>query len=91
MAEIAVLGAEGAVSVLHRRELMSAPEPEKRYAELVEEYRTQLVNPYVAAERGLVDDVIEPRYTRPKLIRALRVLRTKRVAQPQRKHNNIPL
>ncbi len=91
MAEIAVMGAEGAVSVLHRRELMSAAEPEKRYAELVEQYKTHLVNPYVAAERGLVDDVIEPRYTRPKLIRALRVLRTKRVSQPRRKHNNIPL
>jgi propionyl-CoA carboxylase beta chain len=91
MAEIAVMGAEGAVSVLHRRELMASPEPEQRYTELVDEYRTQLVNPYVAAERGLIDDVIEPRYTRPKLIRALRLLRSKRARLPERKHGNVPL
>jgi len=90
-AEIAVMGPEGAVSVLHRREILGAPNPEQRYGELIEEYKTHFINPYAAAERGYIDDVIEPRRTRPKLIRALRVLRTKRVSMPKRKHGNIPL
>jgi propionyl-CoA carboxylase beta chain len=90
-AEIAVMGPEAAVSVLHRREILGSAEPEERYKELIEEYRTHFINPYAAAERGYIDDVIEPRQTRPKLIRALQMLRTKRVSQPRRKHGNIPL
>jgi propionyl-CoA carboxylase beta chain len=90
-AEIAVMGPEGAVSVLYRREIADSPDPEQRRQELIEEYRALFINPYSAAERGYIDDVIEPRQTRPKLIRALRMLRAKRLPLPQRKHGNIPL
>ncbi|HLC02427.1 MAG TPA: acyl-CoA carboxylase subunit beta [Anaerolineales bacterium] len=90
-AELAVMGPEGAVSIIFRKELAEAEEPEKRKAELVEEYREKFANPYVAASRGYLDDVIEPRYTRPRLINALEMLSNKRDANPAKKHGNIPL
>jgi propionyl-CoA carboxylase beta chain len=85
------MGAQGAVNVIHRREIAGSKDPEKRSQELIREYEEQFNNPYVAAERGFVDEVIEPRETRPRLIRALEMLRTKREAMPPRKHGNIPL
>lgn len=90
-AEIAVMGAAGAVNVIHRRELADAEDPEQKRAELVEDYEDRFNNPYVAAENGLVDNVIEPRETRPKLIAALDMLRNKRETLPPKKHGNIPL
>jgi propionyl-CoA carboxylase beta chain len=90
-AEIAVMGPEGAVSILYRRELAEAADPAAFRAERVAEFRETFANPYVAAARGFVDEVIEPRETRPKLIRALRALATKRDALPPKKHGNIPL
>ncbi|HLU53270.1 MAG TPA: acyl-CoA carboxylase subunit beta [Acidimicrobiia bacterium] len=90
-AEIAVMGAQGAVNVIFRRELKEAEDPEARRAELIADYEARFNNPYRAAELGLVDDVVEPRETRVKLIRALRMLRTKRKTLPQKKHGNIPL
>ncbi len=90
-AEIAVMGAEGAVNIIFRKELEAAADPEARRAELIAEYTEQFANPYAAAERGYVDDVIEPRRTRPVLIGALETARTKREARPARKHGNIPL
>jgi len=90
-AEIAVMGAQGAVNVIHRRALAAADDPEAARAELVAEYEQKFNNPYVAAENGLVDDVIEPRETRPRLIRALDMLRDKRETLPAKKHGNIPL
>ncbi|PWG74173.1 methylmalonyl-CoA carboxyltransferase, partial [Enterococcus hirae] len=77
-AEIAVMGAQGAVNVVFRRELKETADPESRRAELISDYETQFNNPYRAAELGLVDEVIEPRITRHKLIRALEMLRSKR-------------
>ena len=88
-AQIAVMGAQGAVNILHRRELASAPE--SRRAELVAEYEDTLSNPYIAAERGYVDSVIPPSYTRSYVARALRMLRDKRETLPPKKHGNIPL
>ncbi len=90
-AEIAVMGAQGAVNVIFRRELAAAEDPDARRAELIADYERQFNNPYRAAELGLVDEVIEPRQTRPKLIEALDMLRTKREVLPARKHGNIPL
>jgi propionyl-CoA carboxylase beta chain len=90
-AEIAVMGAAGAVNVIQRREISAAEDPETRRAELIADYEQRFNNPYLAAERGLVDDVIEPRETRPRLIRALEMLRTKRDTLPPKKHGNIPL
>jgi propionyl-CoA carboxylase beta chain len=90
-AEIAVMGPEGAVNIVYRRELQKAEDPEKLRREKVEEFRERFANPYIAAERGWVDAVIEPRDTRPKLIAALRMLETKRDALPPKKHGNIPL
>jgi propionyl-CoA carboxylase beta chain len=90
-AEVAVMGAEGAVNIVHRREIANAEDPEARRAKLLEEYKTHFANPYMAAERGLVDDVIVPHETRPKLIEALHMLSTKRQPGPRRKHGNIPL
>jgi len=89
-AEIAVMGAPGAVNIIHRRELASSDEPETRRAELIEDYEGKFNNPYVAAELGLVDEVIEPRETRVKLIRAMEMLRTKRETLPPKKHGNGP-
>jgi propionyl-CoA carboxylase beta chain len=90
-AEVAVMGPEGAVNIVFRNELEGASDPDVRREELVAEYREQFANPYVAAERGYVDDVIEPRRTRPVLIDALRTTLTKREPTPRRKHGNIPL
>jgi propionyl-CoA carboxylase beta chain len=90
-AEIAVMGAQGAVNIIHRRELADAADPDSRRTELIDEYEQQFSNPYVAAERGLVDEVIEPRETRHRLIQALEMLRTKRTSMPPKKHGNIPL
>jgi acetyl-CoA/propionyl-CoA carboxylase carboxyl transferase subunit len=90
-AEIAVMGPEGAVNVLYSDELEAAEDAEARREELVDEYREQFANPYTAADRGFVDDVIEPPETRRKLIEDLEMLRSKRTDQPDRKHGNIPL
>ena len=90
-AEIAVMGAEGATKIIHRREIAAADDPAKRETELVEEYRDMFANPYLAAERGLIDDVIIPSRTRPRLIRALQMLATKRESNPPKKHGSIPL
>jgi propionyl-CoA carboxylase beta chain len=90
-AEVAVMGPEGAVNIVFRKELEAAADPEARRAELIEEYRRQFANPYAAAERGYVDEVIEPRRTRPVLIDALETALTKRERRPPRKHGNIPL
>jgi propionyl-CoA carboxylase beta chain len=90
-AELAVMGPDGAVSIIFRRELAEAADPEKRKAELVAEYREKFANPYVAAARGYLDAVIEPRLTRPRLINGLEMLSNKRDANPAKKHGNIPL
>jgi propionyl-CoA carboxylase beta chain len=90
-AEIAVMGSESAVNVLYRRELASAADPEARRAELVAEFRDKFANPFVAASRGFVDEVIQPRTTRAKLIAALGSCDNKRDRNPARKHGNIPL
>ena len=90
-AEVAVMGPEGAVNIVFRKELEEAPDPEARRAELIADYKDQFANPYTAAERGYVDDVIEPRRTRPVLCNALETALTKREPRPPRKHGNIPL
>jgi acetyl-CoA carboxylase carboxyltransferase component len=90
-AEIAVMGVDAAVKIIFRKELADARDSAARLAELVEDYQNRFANPYVAAERGYVDDVIEPWETRPALIRALRLARGKRQSLPARKHGNIPL
>jgi methylmalonyl-CoA decarboxylase subunit alpha len=89
--EIAVMGAEAAANVIFRREIAAAPDPGQARAERVEHYRGELMHPYYAAERGLVDDVIDPRTTRDTLVRSLRALRGKRVVLPRRKHGNPPM
>jgi len=90
-AEIAVMGPEGAVNIIFRKELSQSKDVEKRRAELVSEYREKFANPYIAASRGYIDDVIEPRDTRPRLINALEMVANKRDANPAKKHGNIPL
>ena len=90
-AEIAVMGPQGAVSVIFKREIAQAANPAERTQELIDEYREQFANPYYAAERGYVDDVIEPQKTRSVLINALRMAQNKEVTRPVRKHGNIPL
>ncbi|WP_258951489.1 acyl-CoA carboxylase subunit beta [Lentzea californiensis] len=89
--EIAVMGAEGAVNVLFRKELTAAADPLTLRAELIAEYTEQLMHPYYAAERGLVDDVIDPAQTRAAIARGLEMLSTKRASTPARKHGNVPL
>jgi acetyl-CoA carboxylase carboxyltransferase component len=89
--EVAVMGADAAASIIFRKEIAAAPDPEGRLSELVDEYADRLMTPYVAAERGLVDDVIDPRSTRSILIRSLSFLGTKRPLRPHRKHGNMPL
>ncbi len=89
--ELAVMGAEGAVNIIHRRELAEAKDPASTHVELVDEYRRKFGDPYVAARNGWLDDVIEPHETRKKLIQALRPLRSKREWVPPKKHGNIPL
>ena len=90
-AEIAVMGPEGAVNIVFRKELKDAEDPVARRKELIQDYEERFANPYIAADRGYVDDVIEPAETRIRLIQALRMLRTKREAVPPRKHGNVPL
>ncbi len=90
-AELAVMGAEGAVNIIYRKEIEQAPDPAKARARFVAEYREKFANPYIAASLGYLDDVIEPQETRPRLIRALRMLGTKRQSLPPKKHGNIPL
>ena len=90
-AEIAVMGPEGAVNIVFRSEIAKAEKPEEARRRLIEEYRDKFANPFIAASRGYVDDVIDPRETRPKLIRALEMLRNKVDTLPAKKHGNIPL
>jgi propionyl-CoA carboxylase beta chain len=90
-AEIAVMGPEGAVNIIFSKEIASSESPEETRQRLVTEYIEKFANPYVAASRGYIDDVIEPRETRPKLIAALEMLKNKRDTNPPKKHGNIPL
>jgi len=90
-AEIAVMGAEGAVGLLYRKELADMTNPEENRQRIIDEFKEKFANPYVAAERGYIDEIIEPAFTRPKLIRALSLLRNKRDTNPFKKHGNIPL
>jgi acetyl-CoA carboxylase carboxyltransferase component len=85
------MGPDGAVNIIFRKELDKAEDPVSRKAELVQEYREKFSNPYVAAQRGYIDEVIEPRETRPRLINALEMLQNKRDTNPAKKHGNIPL
>ncbi len=90
-AELAVMGSSGAVEIVHRRDLVDAEDPATRRAELIDEYEERYATPYIAAERGFVDDVIDPADTRRVLARALDLLRSKREELPKRKHGNVPL
>lgn len=90
-AELAVMGPEGAVNIIYRKEISEAKDPEEFRNKLIEEYRDKFANPYVAASRGYVDDIIEPKQTRKELIKYLKVLQTKRDKLPPKKHGNIPL
>jgi propionyl-CoA carboxylase beta chain len=90
-AEIAVMGPDGAVNIVYRREIAASPDPEAARTKLAAEYREKFANPYVAASRGYVDAVIEPKETRPRLINALEMLQNKRDTNPPKKHGNIPL
>lgn len=90
-AELAVMGPQGAVEILNRRELQQAADPEARKAELVDDYTEKYANPYVAAERGIVDAVIDPSETRQKVVAAFRMIESKREELPKRKHGNVPL
>ena len=90
-AEIAVMGAQGAVNILYRKDLADAKDPVAKRAELVSDYNESLANPYLAAERGTIDTVIEPNQSRAYITKAFRTLRTKRDTLPARKHGNIPL
>jgi propionyl-CoA carboxylase beta chain len=90
-AEIAVMGPGGAINIIFRKEIAEAKDPEAKRKELTAEYRQKFANPYIAAQKGYIDDVIEPAETRPKLISALEMLVTKRESRPAKKHANIPL
>ena len=90
-AEIAVMGPEGAVNILYKRELEAAKDPSALRASKVAEFREKFANPYVAASRGFIDEIIRPRQTRAKLVAALASLETKRDKNPAKKHGNIPL
>jgi propionyl-CoA carboxylase beta chain len=90
-AEIAVMGADGAVNIVYRREISTAADPAAARKEKIEEFNDRFASPFVAAEHGFIDDVIEPHETRPKLIRALRMLENKVATSPKKKHGNIPL
>jgi propionyl-CoA carboxylase beta chain len=85
------MGAQGAVNILYRKDLADAKDPESKRAELVKEYNESLANPYLAAERGTIDTVIEPSQSRAYITKAFRTLKTKRDILPARKHGNIPL
>ncbi len=90
-AEIAVMGPQGAINIIFRKEIAKAKDAKQTRKKLVTEYREKFANPYIAAEKGYIDDVIEPAETRPKLITALEMLVTKRESRPPKKHANIPL
>lgn len=90
-AEVAVMGAQGAANIIFAKEIQNSEDPEAARAQKIEEYREKFANPYVAAARGMVDDVIDPRETRIKLIQALEMLRNKKESRPKKKHGNIPL
>jgi propionyl-CoA carboxylase beta chain len=90
-AEIAVMGGQGAVNILYRKELANAADPEAERKRLFDDYQDTLANPYIASERGYIDRVIFPHETRSMVTRALRALRNKRASRPPRKHGNIPL
>ena len=90
-AEVAVMGPEGAVNIIFRRDLEKSPTPDERRQKLISDYKARFANPYTAAERGYIDDVLIPHETRPRLINALETLQSKRVERPKRKHGNIPL
>jgi acetyl-CoA carboxylase carboxyltransferase component len=90
-AELAVMGSAGAVEIVHRRDLMNADDPQTLRKQLIEEYEEQYASPYIAAERGFIDDVIDPAETRRVLCRSLELLRGKREDLPKRKHGNVPL
>ncbi|MBC7186177.1 MAG: methylmalonyl-CoA carboxyltransferase, partial [Calditrichaeota bacterium] len=90
-AEIAVMGPQGAVEIIFKKEIAQAADPVRALEEKVAQFRAEFANPYKAAERGYLDDVIEPHETRPRLIRALALLDSKAVPVPRRKHGNIPL
>ncbi len=90
-AEIAVMGSKGAVEIIYRKEIAAAEDKAAEEQKLVEEYRNKFANPYVAAEWGYVDDIIEPRLTRQKIIQSLRMLENKVDRNPRKKHGNIPL
>ena len=85
------MGPQGAVDIIYRREVQESDDPEMRRVELVDEYVERYANPYVAAERGYIDDVIEPSQTRRELVRALQLCLRKTIERPPRKHGNIPL
>ena len=90
-AEIAVMGAKGAVEIIFKKEIDTAPDPETRMNELVADYTERFANPYLAAEKGYIDEVISPDQTRIKLIKAFKMLENKVVNMPRKKHGNIPL
>ena len=90
-AEIAVMGAEGAVNIIYREELSEVEDPQEKRQLLIADYQDKFTNPYVAASRGFVDDVIDPSETRPQIIKALEMLQNKRDSLPAKKHGNIPL
>jgi methylmalonyl-CoA carboxyltransferase large subunit len=90
-AEVAVMGAEGAVEIVFRKEMQEAPDKAAKRAELIEQYRAAFASPYIAAGRRLVDDIIEPQHTRKHLAQALEYLQNKRDHRPQKKHGLIPL
>jgi propionyl-CoA carboxylase beta chain len=89
--QVAVMGAEGAVNIVHRGEIAASDRPDERRAELIADYESRLMNPYVAASRGMLDDVIDPPETRRKINRALDMLENKRDSLPPKKHGSIPL
>jgi propionyl-CoA carboxylase beta chain len=90
-AQVAVVGAQGAVNIIRRKEIAASDNPDKTRAEFIEQYEDTFATPYLAAERGFVDAVIEPSQTRREVARALRLLRNKRQTLPPKKHGNIPL
>ena len=90
-AEIAVMGPEGAAEIVFRKEIKASDDPKSMREQKIREYREKFANPYRAASRGYIDDVIDPKYTRAKIISALRVLESKREKLPPKKHGNIPL
>jgi propionyl-CoA carboxylase beta chain len=85
------MGAEGAVNIIQRKAIAAADDAEAKRAELIADYEERFGNPYIAAERGYIDDVIEPQDTRRRLVQSLEMLRSKRETIPQRKHGNVPL